>query len=70
MSRHFLNTMNEEEMRKQSERVARQQWQGEVAGPRVFQRPGTYSAAELRHNWRSTIWDTVPSLMAGVRVPR
>jgi hypothetical protein len=54
-------------MKANAERVARKTWQGEVAGPRNFVRPGVYSAEELKRSWRKTMWDDVPSLMAGQR---
>lgn len=67
MSRHFLNNLTEEQLRKNAERVARKQWQGQVATPRTFIKTGTYTGAELQTRWRKTIWDDVPSLMGGQR---
>lgn len=68
MSTYTHNTL--ESMKANAERIARRTWQGEVAGPRLFVKTTEYTAEELRRNWRPTIWDTVPSLMAGKRVPR
>jgi hypothetical protein len=57
-------------MKANAERVARKTWQGEVAGPRNFVKPGIYSAEDLKRSWRKTMWDDVPSLMAGERYSR
>jgi hypothetical protein len=65
MSTYTMDTL--EKMRANAERIARKTWQGEVAGPRTFVKPGVYSAEELKRSWRSTIWDDVPSLMGGQR---
>lgn len=70
MSNTFMSQATLNDMRKNAERIAQKTWQGQVAGPRVFQKHTTYTAEELRRNWRATIWDTIPSLMAGKRVPR
>lgn len=57
----------ENDMRKNAERVAIKSYKGEVATARTFVKPGVYTASELQTRWRKTIWDTVPSLMAGER---
>lgn len=54
-------------MKANAERLARKNWKGEVAGPRTFVKPGTYTAEDLKRSWRTTIWDSVPSLMGGQR---
>jgi len=54
-------------MKANAERIARKTWQGEVAGPRSFTKPGTYTGEEMRRQWRKTMWDDVPSLMADKR---
>jgi len=51
------------QMQKNAERVKAKAYVGEVAGPRVFVKPGVYTGADLRAHWRKTIWDDVPSLM-------
>lgn len=70
MSTHKLSVTLEADMLREAARLRAREWQGEPAGPRVFVKSGAYTAAELRRNWRPTIWDTVPSLMSGQRVPR
>jgi hypothetical protein len=65
MSTYTMDTL--QSMQANAERIARKTWQGEVAGPRTFVKPGVYSAEELKRSWRSTIWDEVPSLMGGQR---
>jgi hypothetical protein len=69
MSTHQLPVTLEEDMRKMAERQKAKAWVGEPAGPRTFVKPGVYTGAELR-NRRETIWDTVPSVMGGQRIPR
>lgn len=57
-------------MKANAERIARKTWEGQVAGPRNFVKPGIYTGEELRRSWRRTIWDDVPSLMAETRYHR
>lgn len=68
MSTYTMET--EKQMKASADRLRALEWQGEVATPRVFIKQGEYTAAELRSRWRHTIWDTVPSVMSGQRVPR
>lgn len=67
MSTYNLPETLERDMHKIAERQRIKEYQGEVATPRTFVKPGTYDATELRARWRKTIWDDVPSLMAGER---
>lgn len=69
MTNHTLPATLEADMKKEAERIRAKAWKGEPAGPRNFVKPGVYTGAELR-NRRVTIWDSVPSLMAGQRVTR
>lgn len=70
MSTYNLPLSLEADMLREAARSRAREWQGEPAGPRLFVKAGVYTAAELKRNWRPTIWDTVPSLMSGQRVPR
>ncbi len=70
MNTYTLPTTLEADMQREAARQRVRDWQGEVATPRAFVKQGQYTGAELKRNWRRTIWDTVPSLMSGQRVPR
>lgn len=66
MTKHFT-VATEEEMKKNLARQRAKQFKGSIAEPRTFVKPGTYSGEELKRRWRTTMWDDVPSMMAGQR---
>lgn len=67
MSIYNLPETLERDMHKDAERERIRSYQGEVATPRTFTKPGIYTGSELQTRWRKTMWDDVPSLMGGER---